>query len=212
MIRKLAMTFTITIIVLILIVSCAPPTPTPTTMPEPEIPAHFSTYISEGLFSISYPPDWVPATSIMEETLEEVTELMKSTDPGASLEDASILFLGGIPTEEGYYYPSVNILVGPRSVGYWTLDEIVEGESQYSREQSQRYREYSQVRTVVDGREAAIIDSEDYDPEMGVWRHLQLFMVKDKFVWLVTCSCEADDFRECEDTFYNIVRSLRILN
>ncbi|GAI46661.1 unnamed protein product, partial [marine sediment metagenome] len=60
MIKKLTVTLTMTTILLLLTVSCTPPTLTPTTTPEPEIPAHFTTYTSEGLFSISYPPDWVP--------------------------------------------------------------------------------------------------------------------------------------------------------
>lgn len=211
MIRKLIVTFAIAIIVLMLTVSCAPPTPTSTTTPEPEIPAHFTTYTSEGLFSISYPPDWVPATVIMEEVWEATKEWMKTLDPEVQLEDTSMLFFGGVPTEE-WYYPSVNIIVMPRSTGYWTLDEIVEVESKYSREYSQRYREYSQVRAVVDGREAVIIDSEDYEPDTGTWRYLQLFTVKDEFVWLVTCAVESEDFKDYEDTFPDIVRSLRILN
>jgi len=211
MIKKLILSLSIVTIVLLVTMSCASPTLTPTTTPEPEIPAHFTTYTSEGLFSISYPPDWVPATSIMEELFEEVKELMKSTDPEVQLEDVKMLFAGGIPTEEGYY-PSVNIAIVPRSVGYWTLDEVVEAETQYSREHSQRYREYSQVRTVVDGREAVILDTEDYEPDWGTWRYLQLFVTKDKFLWMVTCSIESEDFKDYEDTFSDIVRSLRILN
>ena len=211
MIRKLAITFKMTIVLLVLIVSCAPPTVTPTATPEPEIPIHFTTYTSEGLFSISYPPDWVPATSIMEEVFEEVKELMKITDPEVQLEGVKMLFMGGIPTEEGYY-PSVNIAIVPRSVGYWDLTEIVEAESQYSMEHTSGYHEYSQVRTVVDGREAILIDSEDYEPDWGTWRYLQLFMTKDKFVWVVTCSTESEDFKDYQDTFYSVVRSLRILN
>ncbi len=211
MVKKLTVALTMIMILLLLPMSCASPTLTPTTTLEPEIPAHFTTYTSEGLFSISYSPDWVPATSIMEEMFEEVKELMKSTDPEVSLEGASVVFFGGVPTEEGYY-PSVNILVAPRSTGYWTLDEIVEAECQYSREYSQKYREYSQVRAVVDGKEAVIIDSEDYDPNLGTCRYLQLFTVKDKFVWLVTCGAESEDFKDYEDTFYSIVRSIRILD
>ncbi len=212
MIRKLTISLITITTLLLLSLSCAPPELEPTQTSEPPIPTHFTTYNSEGLFSISYPPDWVPATSIMEELWEETKELMKSTDPEVSLEDTSILFLGGIPAEEGYY-PGVNILVMPRSAGYWELDEIVEAECQYSMEYTQGYREYSRVRTVVDGRQAVIIDSEDCDPpEMGRWRHLQLFMTKDKFVWCVTCSAELEDFEDYEDTFNSIVRSLRILN
>lgn len=211
MIKKLILSLTIVTIVLLVTMSCASPTLTPTTTPEPEIPAHFTAYTSESLFSISYPPDWVPATSIMGEVLEVTKEVMKSTDPEVSLEDVSMLFLGGIPAEEGYY-PSVNIMVMPRSVGYWELDEIVEAECQYSMEHTQGYREYSRVRTVVDGKQAVIIDSEDYDPDMGTWRYIQLYMTKDKFLWVVSCGAESDDFSDYEDTFSDIVRSLRILN
>lgn len=211
MIRKLAITFTMTIILSLLAVSCAAPTLTPTTTSEPEIPAHFTTYTSEGLFSISYPPDWVPATSIMGEVFEATKEWMESIAPETQMEGVQILFLGGILTEEGYY-PGVNIVIGPRSAGYWALDEIVEVESQWGRENLQKYREYSQVRTVVDGRDAIIVDCEDYDPDMGTWRTIQLYMTKDKFLWVVTCSAESDDFNDYEDTFSDIVRSIRILN
>lgn len=210
MIRKLTVTFTMIMIVLLLIVSCAPPRLTPTITPEPEIPAQFSTYTSEGLFSISYPPDWEPAISILGELWEEIKELMKSTDPDVSLEGASPMFFGGIPTEEGWN-PNVNIIVSPRSTGYWTLDEILEVESQWSREHLQKYHEFSRVETTIDGREAVILDSQDYAPDMGTWRYLQVITVKDKFAWVVTCSSESADFKDYEDTFYSIVRSFRIL-
>ena len=210
MIKKLTLALTMIMIILLLIVSCAAPTLTPATTPEPEIPVHYTTYTSEGLFSISYPPDWVPATSIMEEVFEEVKEVVKSIDPEVQLEGTTMLFIGGIPTEEGYY-PTINILVSPRSIGYWTLDEIVEAESQWNKEHLQKYREHSLVRTVVGGREAVILDTEDYNPVWDTWRYLQLIMVKDKFVWLVTCSAESEDFKDYEDTFSDIVRSFRIL-
>ncbi len=210
MIKKLTVVLTVIMILLLLTVSCTPPILTPTTTPEPPIPPHFTTYSSEGLFSISYPPDWVPAMALMEELWEATKELMKSKDPEVSLEGASFLFFGGIPIEGGYN-PNVNIGVAPRSIGYWTLDEIVEADCQYSREHTQGYREYSQVRTVVDGREAVIIDSEDYDPDSGTLRYLQLYTVKDKFLWLVTCTTESEQFKDYQDTFYSIVRSIRIL-
>ena len=211
MIKKLILSLSIVTIVLLVTMSCASPTLTPTTTPEPEIPAHFTTYTSEGLFSISYPPDWVPATSIMGEVFEATKEWMESIDPETQMEGVQFLFMGGILTEEGYY-PGVNIVIGPRSAGYWTLDEIVEVESQWGREHLQKYREYSQVRTVVDGRDAIIVDCEDYDPDLGIWRYIQLYITKDKFVWVVSCGAESDDFNKYEDTFYNIVRSIRILN
>ena len=210
MIKKSAITFAITIIVLILIVSCAPPRLTPTTTPEPEIPAHFSTYTIEGLFSISYPPDWEPALSIMEEIWEETIEWIETVDPEVEMGGSKPLFLGGIPTEEGYY-PGVSIMVTPRSIGFSTLDEIIEVDSEWCREYLQKYREYSLLKTTIGGREAAISDWEDYDPNMGTWRYITAYIIKDKFVWCVTCSSESKDFKDYEDTFNNIVRSLRIL-
>ena len=136
---------------------------------------------------------------------------MESIDPEAQIEGVQFLFMGGILSEEGYY-PSVSIAIGPRSVGYWELDEIVEVESQWGREYLQKYREYSQVRSVVDGRDAIIVDSEDYDPDYGTWRYITTYLVKDKFLWVVSCSAESDDFSDYEDTFSDIVRSIRILN
>jgi len=211
MIKKLILSLSIVTIVLLVTMSCASPTLTPTTTPEPEIPAHFTTYTSEGLFSISYPPNWVSATSIMEELFEEVKEWMESIDPEVLLEGQRMLFMGGILTEEGYY-PNVNVIVTPRSVGFWTLDEIVETDSAWCRENLLKYREYSLLNTTIGGREAAISDWEDYDPDMGTWRYITAYLVKDKFVWLVSCGAESEDFKDYEDAFSDIVRSLRILN
>lgn len=213
--KRLTILYSVILIVLlsvIMVVSCQQPTPAPAPAPaaESEIPATFSTYTSEGLFSISYPQGWAPATSIMGEIEEEIKEWIKSVDPEAEVEEAKLLFGAGMPTEEGYY-PTVGISVAPRSMGYYTLDEIVESEGLWNREYLQRYRVHSQVRTFVDGREADIICSEDYEPEYGEWRYITLTMVKDDFVWFVTCSSESEDFNDYEDIFNSVVRSIRIL-
>ncbi len=207
----------ISLILIVLINGCNS-TLTPTTTPkpilirtlEPKIPSHYSTYISEGFFSISYPQDWEPVTSIMEELFEESKEWVQSLDPEVTLEEAQALFFGGLPIDEGYH-PNVNIVVVPRSADYWELDEIVEMESQFSREHTQKYHEFSRVKTTVDGRESVIIDSEDYDPDFGTFRYLHLYTIKDKVVWLVTCTVESEDFKNYEETCYSVVRSLRIL-
>lgn len=181
---------------------------TPT--PEPTTPADFTTYTSEGLFSISYPPDWTPATSVMGELWEEVKEQMESEVPGVSLGDAEMLFLAGIPTEEGYY-PNIGIVVESRSPGYRTLNEVVEANDAFDREYTTGYQVLSQVKTTIDEREAVVIDSVDDEPGFGKWRYIQMFMVKDKFAWMVIGSAEFDDFKHYEDTFYDIARSFRIL-
>jgi hypothetical protein len=194
-----------------LVIACGVPMVTPIRVPEPEIPQDFKTYTSQGLFSISYPSNYVEANSMLEDLLKIVQEKLKGTDPELNLEDARMLFFGGFPEGEGYY-PTVSIVIVPRMIGYWKLDEIVEIETRYSRENSQQYREFSQVKTVVDGRESIIIDSQDYTNDDGYWRYMQLFTIKDKFVWFVTCSSESDDFDYFRNTFNDIVRSLRLLN
>jgi hypothetical protein len=209
MTKKLT-TMVITLMTLLpFMLSCATPEIEPTTTTEPPIPAHYSTYTSEGLFSISYPPDWVPDMSIIEELSEIVTEWLESEDPNLLLE-FEVLFMCGIPFEGGYY-PNVHIIVSPRSIGYWTLDEILASDNLWCREHLQQYHENHQVKTVIDSKEAAISDWQDYDPLYGPWRYLSSYVIANEFVWTVTCACESEDFKDCEDTFYSIVRSLRIL-
>lgn len=211
MFKKPTVIITAIVILSLLIVSCASPTLTPAVTTEPEIPAHFTTYTSEGLFSISYPPDWVPATSIMEELSEQIKEWMKSVDPTVEVEETQLLFLAGVPIEEGYY-PSISVGVTTRTAGYWTLDEIDEADSLWSRENIVGYRENSRIKTMVDGRESSILDSEDDEPSYGRWRYLSLTTVKGDFVWVVTCCSEYIDFNDWEGIFNSIIRSLRILN
>jgi len=185
--------------------------PTPAPADESEIPVNITTYTSEGLFEISYPHGWAPATSLIGEIEEEMKEWIMNIDPEAEVEDSRILFIAGLSDEEGYY-PSVSISVATRSIGYYSLNEIVESETLWNREYLQKYKVHKQTRTIVDGREAEIIIDEDYTPEDGVWYYIDLYMVKDGFVWFVECGCEAEDYNNYEDIFTSVVRSVRILN
>ena len=213
MTRKLTIMVTALMTLLPLTMSCVTPEIEPTMTTEPPIPAHYATYTSEGLFSISYPPDWVPATSLIEDVTEMLIEWIESVDPELEIPEGTyVLFLGGIPVEEGYW-PNVNIVVIPRSIGYWTLDEIVEYDCQAAMMYLQDFREYSRTETIVDGKEAVILDSENCDPVLGfgMTRYLQLYTVKDEFVWVVSCTYDSEDFQKYKDDFNAIVRSLRIL-
>ena len=187
------------------------PEPIPAPTPEPELPANFATYTQEGLFSISYPSDWKPATSIMDELWGENKAWMESEDPSVDLEGMAPLFFGGEEISEGYY-PNVSIFTDLRVTGSWTLDEVGEANSRYERENTLGYKELSVYKVTVDGREASIFDTEDNTPGYGRWRYIQLITVKGDFAWLVTCGCEYNDFNDYEDTFISIVKSLRILN
>jgi hypothetical protein len=210
MVKRLITALTTILVLSIIDMSCAPPAISPAEITEQEIPPHFSTYTSEGLFSISYPPEWEPATSFIEEVLESAKEWVESKDPEATFEGVQVLFLAGLAVATGWW-PNVNIVVQPRSVGYWTLDEAVEADARWSKEHAQNYREFSRVKTVIDRNEAIIIDSQDYDPDYGTCRYLQSYIVKGKHVWTVTCTVDADSFKDYEDIFDSVVRSLRIL-
>jgi len=127
------------------------------------------------------------------------------------MEDAGVVFLAGMP-HNGEYYPSVNIVVISRSPGYWTLDEVAEAEDELGRMYpTAGYELLSRTKTTVGGIEALVDDSVDNEPDYGKWRYIQMLLVKDKFVWVVTCAAEFDDFKHYEDDFYGAVRSLRIL-
>jgi len=197
-----------------LAVSCAPPELKPATSINytPAVPiSGFTTFTSEGLFSISYPQDWSLANSLLEELREVGIDLIEGIDPDIDLSDVQLLFMAGKETLEGYY-PNVMISVTPRSIGYYNLDEICEAEERWAKEYLQGYEVNSQVRTVINGLEADITIDEDYEPEFGTWRYITVTIVKDDFVWFVGCSSESEDFPEYEDTFDKIVRSIRILN
>jgi hypothetical protein len=187
------------------------PTPERAQTPEPAIPDHFTTYTHEGLFSISYPADWQPATSIMEEIFEETKKELEARDPAAGIENVGVLFFGGKETSEGYY-PTISIVTDLRSAGYWTLDEVDEANSRYDRENTPGYKELSLYKTIADGREASILVSEDDEPGYGRWRYIQLTTVEGDFAYVVTCCSEYQDFNDYEDTFNSIVRSFKILN
>ena len=209
MIKRFVVSLAIMTFMLVCI-SCGPSEISPSEIIEPEVPSNYSTYTSEGLFSISYPPTWEPATAVMDELFEYTKEIMESKDPYVELEGVQMLFLAGFPTEEGWW-PNVNILIAPRSVDYWALEEIVESESRYSKEYSQEYREFSRVKTAIDAQEAMIIDSQEYDPEIGTCRYIQAYIVKGSNVWIITCAVDAENFEDYEYTFDSIVRSVRIL-
>lgn len=179
--------------------------------PEPQIPAHFTTYNDEaGLFSISYPPDWELALSIIEDLEQATKELVQSIESDAPIERASIIFFAGVPVETGWI-PSVNIVVESLPGLTWTHDEAVEAEVRGIKQIYPDYRQLSRTDTTIDGRKATIIDCEATIPGFGKAQQLQMFTLVGKIVWAVTCTPEPGRFSESEEDFYAIVRSLRIL-
>jgi len=183
---------------------------TPTSVPDSAIPAHYITYTNEGLFSISYPPDWEPATSIMGKQWEEVVETVKRANPELPLERASLLLMVGLPTEEGWA-PNVNIIVEPLSRGELTHNGMVEAQTANVEITLQDYHELSRIKTTVSGRETTIMEYEATYPEIGRIHQLVLLMLVDNNAWMVSCTPLPGEFNEWEEDFNAVVRSLRIL-
>ena len=186
------------------------PAPTPVASPEPEIPAHFTTYTDElGLFSISYPPDWELALSLIENLEELSKEILDSINSGLSIERAGLIFFAGIPTDEGYV-PNMTIAVEPLQYNY-THDEYVEAGIEYTKIAFNDFREFSRIKTTVGGREATIVESEYSFPQVGKLQSMQMVMLVGKTGWVVGCTAPLGEYDAWRDDFNDIVRSLRIL-
>jgi len=189
----------------IILTFMVPLTNLPTT-PETPIPDSFSTYTSEGFFSISYPPDWAPNLSIIEEVEEETKKYAKSLDLESQVSEMQVVFIGGKKTED-LYYPEVLVQVQPR--GFWSLDTLVEAENQFAVENIDQYIEYSRIRTTIGGKQA-IISTYQFDVNNELSKCIVSYVVGDEFIWSVLCGCSSQGFDAYHDTFNNIVRSLRV--
>lgn len=171
------------------------------------IPASFSTYTSEGFFSISYPSDWSAEMSFIEE-MEELTEqFLDDVGMGSSIEESQIVFFGGIFTDE-YDYQSVCVAVEPKSI--WPLESVVESNHQWYTENVERYSELSRIRTKIDGKSAIIQTYKGNDVDSYFVGCTTAFIKSDKFMWSVVCVCDGDKLDKNLDTFENVVRSLRV--
>ncbi len=206
--------------------ACAQPTSTPSTVrqeetptqiPEPIIPVHFITYTDDSsFFSISYPPDWEPFPSRLEEMIPISKDLFKGYDSDVSLAGLFFVFYAELPAEPDATNPNMNIVVQSLSDmisrGWVTLDEIVEAKLLRTEEIKQDYHEFSRFNTIIGGREAVVIDWGDSYPDLDKKaRSVQMFMIADNLLWKVTCYADSEKFNDFEDDLHAIVRSLRIL-
>jgi hypothetical protein len=207
---KATIWLTVSTLVTALPSGCSGETKTATSTPEATIPASFTTYTREGLFSISYPSHWDSATPWTDEQFEKIKEALESMDPDATVPGMTVLFRAGEPND-AYLLVRITIVPAP-STGYRTLEELVEARDAHARTWTPGYQVVSQTRTTVDRREAVIENLVANWPGRGrPWRFLQMIMVKDKLVWIVTCGSEYDDFESYEETFKAISGSLRLL-
>jgi len=161
----------ITIASLLLIAGCSGSSdglPAPTVELNSEIPPDYITYTSEGLFSISYPPELVVDTESMK-TYAEIP-----------LKEVRTVFDGYIP-KDGGTAAIIMIRVTPAwgnrtlwDIGLWTWYDI--------RESQPEAVFYSQNVTAVDGREAIILKYSTSELHLGEWCTTNLYTVKDGLV------------------------------
>ena len=180
---------------------------------ESSIPANFTTYTDEiNFFSISYPANWEPAFSIIERLKQETSDYLKSIDEEDFSETSNVVFLGGIPLDSGYYNPNITIFIEPLDDDNVKLEDLVEPlVSEYKRV-AEEYREFSRTKTIIDGRQAIILDFEARLPNVPLVHYLTMIMFIDKYLWTITCSISPPlNFYDFKDDIYAIVKSFKIL-
>ena len=181
---------------------------------ESPIPTNFTTYTDEvNLFSISYPENWEPAFSILESLKQDTDNYPKSIDEKGFSEKSNVVFLGGVPLDSGYYNPNLGITVEPLGDDNVKIEDLVEFSVREYKRVSEEYREFSRTKTIIDGRQAIILDFEARFPNTELVHFLTMRMCIDKFGWVITCSvCPPLNFYDFKDDLYAIAKSFQILS
>jgi len=175
----------------------SPSTTTTATTTKTQIPGGFTTYTSAGLFGISYPSDWELLNYMLEDIEAISQDVLSNIDSGLPLSQASYIFLAGLPTDLGWE-PSINIVVESLPFPVSSLDE------------ADTYIEISRTNLSIGGRDATILYWEGIIGLDSV-SNLQMIMLLDNIVWILTCTPPPDEYDDWEDDFYNIMNSFRYL-
>jgi hypothetical protein len=181
--------------------------------PESSIPTNFTTYTDEAnFFSISYPENWEPAFSIIESLKQEAENLLKSIDEKGTFKKNSVVFFGGVPLDSGYN-PNICIIAEPLGDDNVKLEDLVELSVRECKEISEEYREFSRTKTIIDGRQAIILDFETRPPNLPLIHYLSMSMCIDKFLWTTMCTIVPPlNFNDFKNDLYAIVKSFQVLN
>jgi len=202
------------IAVIIPIISCGNKenqalTPTATVTTEYPIPSDFYTYNdSTGLFSISYPADWHVASELLPYLHEKLMEYINSS--GSSVNVGNAMFSASTNSSLDYR-ASMNIVIGPLPSNLHDIEELTEAMMQSAKSVPSfgSFDEICRAYTVIDGREAAIIECES--EIQGTTTHgLMMITTAGNLIWQVTSVTIPDSFSEHEDDFQAIIHSLRI--
>lgn len=195
-----------------LCLSCKESVPDLAFQPNPEstVPADFTTYAGEGMFSISYPSDWETDSSTLEEMEALAREWGKEAMDSPAWDEFRILFMAGKAVDQGLH-PNVVLTVEPIPKNVSDIDELAYAQIKGLKEMVDAYEQHSAVKTIIDGRDAAILEIEADSGSVHV-HDLVMCTMTDQTAWAVTCTLFPDlaKFEDHEQDFYSIVRSLRI--
>jgi len=182
---------------------------------EPSIPTNFTTYTDEvNLFSISYPTNWEPAFSKIESFKQETENYMKSIDEKGSFGKSNYVFIGGVPLDSGYYNPNINLAIFTEPLGNDNvkLEDVVAVIVLEYKRISEEYREFSRTKTIIDGRQAIILDFEARLTNTPLIHYLVMNMFIDKYLWTTTCGILSPlNFYDFKNDLYTILKSFKTL-
>ena len=179
-----------------------------TPQPKPEITTSYIIYTDESnYFSISYPPDWEMALSNIGMDDEKLKNIIDNLQTDKPIESPSTIFFAGYRKADGFD-PWLNIVVEKAFED--TVDIFVRSMMQATQSYFTGYREFSRVKTTVDGKDAIIVEWEGALEEQDRRHFVQMFMMIDGTVWTVTCKASPEDFARWRNDFYAIVRSFEI--
>jgi hypothetical protein len=182
-----------------------------TSFVEPPVPANYHTYSDEtSAFSISYPPEWEEAQSMLEQLDQTSKDVLKNLNSDLPIDKVSIIFFAGLPVEGGYY-PNVNIALEPLPFGVRNQDQLADAEMLGIKNSIPDFEEFSRTKTKINSIDASIIEYSCTFPNSPKAHNLVMCLYKGKICWTATCWCLPEDFDQWKGDFQSIVRSLRIL-
>ncbi|UCH50850.1 MAG: hypothetical protein JSV54_07510, partial [Chloroflexota bacterium] len=212
-IKGLIIGTTLLILVLMPGLACYTPvmSPSPHTIAS-DIPGYL-TYIDESaIFSICYPEGWEAGRWNLETFVYETTaeEGLKRLESGLPIHNYYTIF-AAFKWVQQEIVAGVFIKLSGRFLGdpYRTIDEAEKGQKRTCLD----FVELSRTPVNVNGREGTIREWEGTlaqgEGQIKEY-HLELYLPTNLAIWEVSCSADSDNSTEWQNTFNNIVRSLRI--
>ncbi|MFC2059452.1 hypothetical protein ACFLTS_07475 [Chloroflexota bacterium] len=182
--------------------------------PERPIPSDFITYTDEkGLFSIYYPSSWDTDFST-EEVKEYASQVLQSLESDTFLDEVLTLFTA---RKSAYPRPNIEVVINPDHIDPrgLTVDEVADEQIKIAEscklDGIEDWRVISRTKTTIDGIDAVIVHERIKLLGITDIQYVSAYLITGPVVWDIQCGVSSDKFEEYEDTFWDIIRSFRIL-